>query len=70
MKVIYFVTDQWDVTLNIAVPKYIFMRNAINTTFATFDGLTVKPNDSNSIPTFVKNYHPFVTPTIGLIVAF
>ena len=67
---IYFVTDRWDATLDITVPEYTFMRNATNTTIATFDGLTVKPNDSNVIPTIVKNDDPFVTPTIGLFVGF
>lgn|GEM_PF-2212162 len=70
LKVIHFDTDRWDATLDIAVPKYTFMRNATNTTFATSDGLTVKPNDSNVIPTIVKNDDPFVTPTIGLFVGF
>lgn len=56
--------------MDTAVPEYTFMRNATNTAFATTDGLTVKPNGSNAIPTFVKNDDPFVTPTIGLIVAF
>lgn len=70
MKVIYFITDRWDATLDIAVPEYTFMRNTTSTTFAISDGLIVTPNDSNTIPTFVKNDDPFVTPTIGLIVAF
>jgi hypothetical protein len=46
------------------------MRNATNTAFATTDGLSVKSNGSNGIPTFVKNDDPFVTPTVGLIVEF
>ena len=56
--------------MDITVVEYTFMRNATNTTFATSDGLTVKPYDSNAMPTFVKNDDPFITPTIGLIVAF
>lgn len=60
----------WYISKNPAVPEYTFMRNATNTAFATTDGITVKPNGSNAIPTFVKNDDPFVTPTIGLIVEF
>jgi hypothetical protein len=60
----------WYVSKNPAVPEYTFMRNATNTAFATTDGLSVKANGSNAIPTFVKNDDPFVTPTIGLMVEF
>ena len=60
----------WYVAKNPAIPEYTFKRNAANTAFETTDGLPVKPDGSNAIPTSVKNDDPFVTPTLGVIIEF
>jgi hypothetical protein len=60
----------WYIARNPVVPEYTFKRNAANTAFETTDGLPIKADGSNGIPTRVKNDDPFVTPTLGLIVEF
>ncbi len=60
----------WYVAKNPAIPEYTFKRNAANTAFETTDGLSIKADGSNAIPTRVKNDDPFVTPTIGVIIEF
>ena len=60
----------WYVAKNPAIPEYTFKRNAANTAFETTDGLPIKPDGSNAIPTRVKNDDPFVTPTLGIIFEF
>jgi CarboxypepD_reg-like domain/TonB-dependent Receptor Plug Domain len=60
----------WYIAKNPAIPEYTFKRNDANTAFLTTDGLPVKADGSNAIPTRVKNDDPFVTPTIGFIVEF
>lgn len=60
----------WYVAKNPAIPEYTFKRNAANTAFETTDGLPIKADGSNAIPTRVKNDDPFVTPTIGIIIEF
>lgn len=60
----------WYVAKNPAIPEYTFKRNASNTAFETTDGLAIKTDGSNAIPTRVKNDDPFVTPTIGVIIEF
>ncbi len=60
----------WYVAKNPAIPEYTFKRNATNTAFETTDGLSIKADGSNGIPTRVKNDDPFVTPTIGVIIEF
>jgi hypothetical protein len=60
----------WYVAKNPAIPEYTFKRNAANTDFETSDGLPLKADGSNAIPTRVKNDDPFVTPTIGFIIEF
>ena len=60
----------WYVAKNPAIPEYTFKRNAANTAFETTDGLSLKTDGSNAIPTRVKNDDPFVTPTIGIIIEF
>lgn len=60
----------WYASNNPAVPEYTFKRNATNTGFETTDGLAIKADGSNAIPTRVNNNEPFVTPTIGLILEF
>ncbi|MEN9547495.1 MAG: hypothetical protein RIR12_86 [Bacteroidota bacterium] len=62
--------SNWYVAKNPAIPEYTFKRNASNTAFETTDGLNIKPDGSNAIPTRVKNDDPFVTPTIGVIIEF
>jgi hypothetical protein len=60
----------WYVAKNPAIPEYTFKRNATNTDFETTDGLPIRADGSNAIPTRVKNDDPFVTPTIGFIIEF
>ncbi|HWR33678.1 MAG TPA: TonB-dependent receptor, partial [Chitinophagaceae bacterium] len=60
----------WYASKNPAIPEYTFKRNAANTAFETTDGLPIKSDGSNAIPTRVKNDDPFVTPTIGFIIEF
>lgn len=60
----------WYVAKNPAIPEYTFKRNAANTAFETTDGLAVKPDGSNAIPTRVKNDDAFVTPSLGIIFEF
>jgi hypothetical protein len=60
----------WYAAKNPAIPEYTFKRNAANTAFETIDGLFIKADGSNAIPTRVKNDDPFVTPTIGVIIEF
>ncbi len=60
----------WYVAKNPAVPEYTFERTADNRSFKTTDGLPIRADGSNAIPTRVKNDDPFVTPSIGLIVEF
>ena len=62
--------SNWYVAKNPAIPEYTFKRNAANTAFETTDGLPIKSDGSNAIPTRVKNDDPFVTPTIGFIIEF
>ncbi len=60
----------WYIAKSSAVPSYTFTRTADNKAFATTDGLPVKPNGSNAIPTLLKNDEASVTPSIGFIVEF
>lgn len=60
----------WYVAKNPAIPEYTFKRNAANTGFETTDGMPIKADGSNAIPTRVKNDDPFVTPTLGVIIEF
>jgi CarboxypepD_reg-like domain/TonB-dependent Receptor Plug Domain len=67
---IFLDVTNWYIARNPAVPEYTFKRNAANTAFETTDGLPLKADGSNGIPTRVKNDDPFVTPAIGLIIEF
>ena len=60
----------WYVAKNPSIPEYTFTRTADNRTFKTTDGLPIRADGSNAIPTFVKNDDPNVRPTIGFIVEF
>ena len=62
--------SNWYVAKNPALPEYTFKRNADNSGFETTNGLAIKADGSNAIPTRVKNDDPFVSPTIGFIVEF
>ena len=60
----------WYVAKNPVIPEYTWERTADNRTFKTTDGLAVKQDGSNAIPTRVKNDDPTVIPTLGVIVEF
>jgi len=60
----------WYVARNPVIPEYTWQRTADNRTFKTTDGLPIKADGSNALPTNVKNDDPSVIPTIGVIVLF
>jgi outer membrane receptor for ferrienterochelin and colicin len=53
-----------------AVPSYTFKRTADNSAFLTTDGMPVKADGSNAVPTLLKDDSPFVKPTLGFIFEF
>ncbi|MEO7531711.1 MAG: TonB-dependent receptor, partial [Sediminibacterium sp.] len=60
----------WYVAKNPVIPEYTWTRTAGNKTFKTTDGLAIRADGSNAIPTSVKNDDPSVIPTIGVIIEF
>jgi len=60
----------WYVARNPVIPEYTWQRTADNRTFKTTDGLPIKADGSNALPTNMKNDDPSVIPTIGVIVLF
>lgn len=60
----------WYKKNNPELPDYTFKRNETNTGFETTDGLPVKPDGSNAIPTRIPNDEAIITPSIGLIIEF
>lgn len=60
----------WYLAINRASPQYTWERTADNSTFKTTDGLPVKSDGSNAIPTKIIDDAISVIPTIGLIVLF
>ncbi|MEP6794540.1 MAG: TonB-dependent receptor [Saprospiraceae bacterium] len=60
----------WYVAKNPVIPEYTWERTDDNRTFKTTDGLPIKTDGSNAIPTNVKNDDPSVIPTLGVIVEF
>ncbi|MBC7565391.1 MAG: hypothetical protein H7223_00325 [Pedobacter sp.] len=60
----------WYVARNPAIPEYTWQRAADNRTFKTTDGLAIKADGSNAMPTNVKNDEPQVIPTIGVVFEF
>lgn len=60
----------WYKKNNPELPDYTFKRNASNTAFETTDGMPVKADGSNAIPTRVPNDDAIITPSIGLIIEF
>ncbi|MDZ4793918.1 MAG: TonB-dependent receptor [Bacteroidota bacterium] len=60
----------WYVARNPFIPEYTWERTADNRTFKTTNGLEIKADGSNAIPTRVKNDDPTVIPTLGVIIEF
>lgn len=60
----------WYVARNPAIPEYTWQRVADNRTFKTTDGLAIKADGSNAMPTNVRNDEPQVIPTIGVVFEF
>ena len=60
----------WYIAKNPVIPEYTWQRTADNRTFRTTDGLAIKADGSNAIPTRVKNDDPNVVPSLGVIVEF
>ena len=60
----------WYKKNNPELPDYTFKRNPSNTAFETTDGMPVKADGSNAIPTRVPNDDAIITPSIGLIIEF
>ena len=60
----------WYVSRNPVIPEYTWTRTADNRTFKTTDGLAIKADGSNAIPTRVKNDDPSVVPSLGVIIEF
>jgi outer membrane receptor for ferrienterochelin and colicin len=60
----------WYVARNPAIPEYTWERTADNRTLKTTDGLAIKADGSNAIPTSVKNDDPNVRPNFGVIIEF
>lgn len=67
---LYLDITNWYLAKNPAVPEYTFERTADNKGFKTTDGLPVRADGSNALPTRVKNDDVFFTPTIGFVVEF
>ena len=60
----------WYLAKNPAIPEYTWQRTADNRTFKTSDGLAIKADGSNAIPTNVKSDNVSFIPTLGVIIAF
>ena len=60
----------WYLAKNPAIPEYTWQRTADNRTFKTTDGLAIKADGSNAIPTNVKSDNVSFIPTLGVIIAF
>jgi len=65
----YIDVTNWYGAKSVAPPYYIFSYNE-NTTFKTTDGLALKKDGSNAIPTLTDNNNILITPTIGFIYEF
>ncbi len=65
----YIDVTNWYGAKSVAPPYYIFSYNE-NATFKTTDGLALKKDGSNAIPTLTDNNSVFITPTIGFIYEF
>ena len=51
-------------------PLFIFFSYEANGSFKTTDGLPLKKDGSNAVPSFYENNTIFITPTIGFIYEF
>jgi outer membrane receptor for ferrienterochelin and colicin len=60
----------WYGAKNISSPNYTFKRTTDNTAFATNNGLPIKQDGSNAIPTLLIDNDVQITPTIGVIFEF
>ena len=60
----------WYLAKNQSAEQYTWERTADNAAFKTTDGLAVKPDGSNAIPTRIVDDAATVIPTIGIIVLF
>ena len=60
----------WYVAKNPVIPEYTWQRTTDNKGFKTTNGLPIRADGSNAIPTNVKNDDPQVIPTLGVIVEF
>lgn len=60
----------WYLARNPAVEQYTWERTADNRTFKTTDGLSIKADGSNAIPTKLIDNAVSVIPTLGVIVEF
>ncbi len=67
---IFLDVTNWYIARNPVIPEYTWQRTADNRTFKTTDGLAIKADGSNAIPTRVKNDDPTVIPSLGVIVEF
>ena len=65
----YIDITNWYGAKSVSPPFYIFSYNE-NGTFKTSDGLAVKKDGSNAIPSLTDNNTIFITPTIGFILEF
>lgn len=55
---------------NANLPKYTFKRNDDNSGFATTDGLALKADGSNGIPTILDSQSGNIIPSLGLVFEF
>ena len=60
----------WYGAKNPSSPEYTWERTADNSTFKTTDGLPIKDDGSNAIPTFIKDDAVNVIPAFGVIIEF
>jgi outer membrane receptor for ferrienterochelin and colicin len=60
----------WYLARNESAPQYTWERTADNSAFKTTDGLTIKADGSNAIPTKLIDNAISVIPTLGVIVLF
>ena len=65
----YIDITNWYGAKTISPPFYIFSYEA-NGSFKTTDGLPLKKDGSNAVPSFYENNTIFITPTIGFIYEF
>jgi TonB dependent receptor/CarboxypepD_reg-like domain/TonB-dependent Receptor Plug Domain len=67
---VYLDITNWYMAKNPATPEYTFERTADNKGFKTTDGLPIRTDGSNAIPTRVKNDDVVFLPTVGFVVEF